>query len=195
LAVATRLGWIRQQQAGFKQQDRQSQREMVTGETHYVLGEPYRLNVIEGEGEGAESVRLRPNARLELRVRTATTRGHREDMLNEWYRRLLRGRVPELVTKWEPLLGVPVAGWGIRRMKTRWGSCNSQARHIWINLELAKKPQSCLEFIVVHEMVHLIERHHSDRFREHMDRLLPNWRIRRDELNRAPLTHEKWPCC
>ena len=190
LAVATRLGWIRRQQSGFKQQDRQSQREMVTGEAHYVQGRRYRLNVI--EDDGSPSVRLRPNARLELRVPPKSNREHRENVLNGWYRQLLRERVAELVKKWEPRVGVHVAEWRVRRMKTRWGTCNAAAGRIWINLELAKKPHACLEFIVVHEMVHLLERRHNQRFREQMDRLLPKWQLSRAELNRAPLRHENW---
>jgi predicted metal-dependent hydrolase len=190
LAVAKRLGWIRRQQAGFTKQDRQSQREMVTGETHYVQGKRHRLNVV--EFEGTPSIRLRPNARLELRIRPDSSAKQREDALNQWYRRKLRERLCELVKKWEPHVGVSVAECGIRRMKTMWGSCNAQARRIWINLELAKKPVACLEFIVVHEMIHLRERHHSESFRQQMDRLLPGWRLARTELNRASLSHEHW---
>jgi hypothetical protein len=92
----------------------------------------------------------------------------------------------------EPVIGVNVADWGIRRMKTRWGTCNRGARRIWLNLELAKKPPPCLEYILVHEMVHLLERHHNDRFKEYMDRFMPQWRLHRKELNRAPLSHESW---
>ena len=113
-------------------------------------------------------------------------------MLQRWYRRLLRPQVAELIAKWEPIVGVDVADWGIKKMKTRWGTCNTEARRIWINLELAKKSPACLEYIVVHELVHLIERRHNERFRELMDRYLPQWRMYRDELNHAPLAHEDW---
>ena len=163
---------------------------MVTGESHYVQGRRYRLNVI--EDDGGPSVRLRPNARLELRIRPGNGLKYRENLLNEWYRQLLRAQVAELVAKWEPIVGVKVAEWGIRRMKTRWGSCNARARRLWLNLELAKKPHACLELIVVHEMVHLLERHHNERFAEQMDRLLPQWRTTRNLLNRSPLSHEQW---
>ena len=190
MAVATRLGWIRRQQAGFGRQERQSLREMVTGESHYVQGRRFRLNVI--EDDGGPSVRLRPNARLELRVRPRTSRERRENLLNAWYRQMLREQVSEMVAKWEPIVGVQVAEWGIRRMKTRWSSCNARARRIWPNLELAKKPHACLELIVVHEMVHLRERRHNARFMEQMDRLLPQWRTSRTLLNRSPLSHERW---
>ena len=190
LAVISRLGWIRRQQNGFEQQNRQSQREMVTGESHYVQGRRYRLDVIEQDAPA--SVSLLNTKTLELRVRTGTDRDQREDVLHRWYRQRLRQRIPQLIAQWEPEIGVSVAQWGIKRMKTRWGTCNVEARRIWLNLELAKKPASCLEYILVHEMVHLLERHHNEHFRELMDRLMPLWREYREELNRAPLAHESW---
>lgn len=190
LAVVSRLGWIRKQQRRFGEQERQSPREMVTGETHFLLGRRYRLDVI--EQDGAASVRLRNNTILELRVRPGSHREKRQAVLHGWYRRQLKERIPELIKVWEPVIGVDVADWRIRRMRTRWGSCTVEARRIWLNLELAKKPTVCLEYILVHEMVHLLERRHNDRFRELMDRLMPQWRLYRDELNRAPLAHEDW---
>lgn len=190
LAVVSRLGWIRRQQRNFAEQERQSQREMVSGESHYFQGRRYRLVVIEHAGPAA--VRIRNSSTLELRVRPGTDRKYREAVLHRWHRQWLRERIPALIAKWEPKVRVPVAEWGIKRMKTRWGTCNPDARRIWLNLELAKKPPSCLEYILVHEMVHLLERHHSERFRELMDRSMPQWRTHRQELNRAPLVHEDW---
>jgi len=190
LAIVSRLGWIRRQQAGFQAQERQSQREMVTGESHFVQGRRYRLRVIELPGAG--SVQLRNNKILELAVDPATTRARREVLLNQWYRLRMRCQVEELIPQWEPVVGVALASWGIKRMKTRWGTCNAAARRIWLNSELAKKSISCLEFILVHEMVHLLERQHNNRFRGAMDRVMPNWRRYREELNRAPLAHENW---
>ena len=190
LAVVSRLGWIRRKQETFEEQERQSAREMVTGESHYVQGRRYRLDVVTTEGRPA--VALRDATTLELRVRPGMQAAEREQMLQRWYRRLLRAHVAELVAKWAPVIGVDVAEWGIKKMKTRWGTCNTDARRIWINLDLAKKPPACLEYIVVHELVHLIERRHNERFRELMDRHLPQWRMYRDELNRAPLAHEDW---
>jgi predicted metal-dependent hydrolase len=119
-------------------------------------------------------------------------RHEREHTLNDWYRTLLRGQLSELLPKWEALTGVRVAECRIRRMKTRWGTCNAAAGRIWVNLELARKPPTCLEYILVHEMVHLFERHHNDRFKQQMDRLVPQWRLYRDILNRSPLSHEDW---
>ena len=188
LAVVSRLGWIRRHQNRFERQERQSEREMVTGESHYIQGQRYRLDVIEHDGPPAVS--LPNNTTLKLRVRPGTDRDKREAVLHRWYRQLLREQIPPLIAKWEPEIGVTVAEWRIKRMRTRWGTCNIEARRIWLNLELAKKPASCLEYILVHEMVHLLERHHNDRFKELMDRLMPRWRQYRDELNRSPLGHE-----
>jgi predicted metal-dependent hydrolase len=190
LAVISRLGWIRRQRTGFEHQERQSERQLVTGETHYVQGRRYRLNVL--EGRGAPSIRVRNNARLELRISSGKPLQKRQAVLYRWYRDILRAQIPALISKWEPIIGVCVADWGIKRMKTRWGTCNFLDRRIWLNLELAKKAPSCLEYIVVHEMVHFLERHHNDRFTGYMDRFMPGWRTRREELNRAPLSHEDW---
>jgi predicted metal-dependent hydrolase len=190
LAVVTRLGWIRRQQVKFEKQERQSPREMVSGEAHYFRGRRYRLDVI--ETDGAASVRLRTNNKLELRVRPGSTRSGRETVLVKWYRDALERQVADLVAKWEPRIGVSVTDWAVRKMKTRWGTCNKEAGRIWINLELAKKPPSCVELIVVHEMLHLRHRHHDDAFSREMSRHLSHWRSLRDELNSAPLGHDDW---
>lgn len=190
LAVITRLGWIRRQQAGFARQDRQSQRELVSGESHYFEGRRYRLNVLECGGR--PPVCLANNTTLTLRVRPGSDRAAREAALDRWYRRQLRVRLPALLAKWEPRIGVRVGEVRIKKMKTCWGSCNQEAGRVWLNLELAKKQPSCLEYILVHEMVHLIERRHNDRFRDLMDRHMPQWRMHRDALNRAPLAHAEW---
>jgi predicted metal-dependent hydrolase len=158
--------------------------------SHFVQGRKYRLRVIEQDAPPA--ITIRNGRTLELRVRPDTDREKREQLLQRWYRQLLRDQIPELLTKWEPLVGVEVATCGIKRMKTRWGTCNIEAKRIWLNLELAKKPPACLEYILVHEMVHLLERHHNDRFRTYMDQFMPKWRTHRDELNRSPLAHEDW---
>lgn len=189
LAVISRLGWIRRQQARFAQQDRQSQREFVTGESHYFEGRRYRLDVIEGNGP---PVCLTNNKTITLRVRPGADRAAREAVLSRWYRRQLRAHIPTLLAKWEHRIGVQAGEVRIKKMKTCWGSCNQEARRIWLNLELAKKQPSCLEYILVHELVHLIERRHNDRFRELMDSYMPQWRTHRDALNRAPLAHAEW---
>ncbi len=190
LAVVTRLAWIRRQQAAFQEQERQSEREMVSGETHYFLGRRYRLDV--EERPTRPKVEIAGPSRLRLTVPPGLGRDEREAVLYRWYRHQLRERLPSLLSKWEPRIGVEVADVRIRRMKTRWGSCTPEAKRIWLNVELAKKPPNCLEYVLVHEMVHLIERRHTDRFRALLDRFLPLWRSLRDELNRAPLAHEEW---
>jgi predicted metal-dependent hydrolase len=190
LAVVSRLGWISRKRKAFEEQVRQSRREMVTGESHYFQGRRYLLDVI--EEARSPSVRLAGHTTMELLVRPGSRRQVREAVLQGWYRRRLREQVPLLLAKWESKVGVPVADVRIKKMKTLWGSCNAAARRIWLNLELAKKPASCLEYILVHEMVHFLERHHDERFRERMDLLMPSWRHHRDELNRAPLAHEEW---
>jgi predicted metal-dependent hydrolase len=191
LAVVSRLGWIRRQRTRFEAQIRQSEREMVTGETHFFRGLPYRLVVIPGDNARTE-IRTRNDRRMELHVPQGLGARERHTALSRWYRQDLQARIPALIAKWESIMGLRVADWRIKRMRTRWGTCNSTAGRVWLNLELAKKQPSCLEYVVVHEMVHLQERRHGPRFRELMDRFMPNWRQHRDSLNQAPLAHEAW---
>ena len=190
MAIISRLGWIRRKQATFTKQERQSQREFVTGESHYFAGRRYRLDVT--ERDCPPTVHLLNNTKIGLSVRPGTDRDKREAIFHRWYREHLRLQVPPLLAKWEPKMGVSVNEVRIKKMKTLWGSCNIRAKRVWLNLELAKKPHSCLVYVLVHEMVHLLERDHSDRFRELMDGFLPQWRTYRDELNTAPLAHEDW---
>ena len=190
LAVIGKLGWIKRQQAKFEAQSRQSQREMVSGESHYFLGRRYRLRVV--ETNAPVKVVLQGNTVLEFHVRPAVTTEERERALQSWYREQLKLLIPPLLAKWQPVLGVVASDWGIKKMKTRWGSCNTHARRVWFNLELAKKPAQCLEYVVVHELLHLLERNHNDRFKALMDAYLPHWRLIREELNSAPLGHEQW---
>ena len=185
LAIITRISWIRKKQDAFRNQARQSRREMVTGESHYFQGRRYRLKVV--EINRPPTVKFSNNSTIELRVRPNSDRVKREAVLNEWYRKKLKEQIPAMISEWEPRIGVKVADWGVRKMKTRWGSCNTKTRRIWLNLELAKKSLPCLEYVVVHEMLHLIERHHNDRFKSLMSELLPNWQTTRDELNRSPI--------
>ena len=190
LAVIDKLGWIKRQKAMFAEQPRQSQREMVNGESHYFLGQRYRLRV--HELDAPARVAVRGVASLDLFVRPGTNAEQREAVLLRWYRDQLKALIPPLLDKWQPLLGVQAAAWGIKKMKTKWGSCTPTARRVWFNLELAKKPVLCLEYIVVHELVHLLERHHNERFTAVMDAFLPNWRVCRQTLNSGVLGHEVW---
>ncbi|MDE0183922.1 MAG: SprT family zinc-dependent metalloprotease [Candidatus Poribacteria bacterium] len=190
MAVITRLRWIRRQKTSFEQQERQSERFFVTGESHYFQGRRYRIEVL--ERDRPPKVWLLNSKNITLTVRPNSDRKAREAVLHRWYRRHLRNQLPPLIGKWESKLDVTVEDARIKKMKTLWGSCNVEAKRIWLNLELAKKPKSCLVYILVHEMVHLHERQHNDRFHELMDKFLPQWRSYRDELNRAPLAHEEW---
>jgi hypothetical protein len=190
LAVISRLPWIRRQQGKFAQQERQSAREVVSGESHYFQGRRYLLNVV--YRDGAPAVAVRNNTTLDLFVRPGSDTAQRERVLLAWYRRQLKQLIPPLVAKWEAIIGVEVAEWRVKQMKTRWGACNPDARRIWLNLELIKKPASCVEYIVVHEMVHLLERRHNEQFTAYMNKFLPQWRLLRDELNQAPLGHATW---
>ncbi len=190
LAVVSRLAWIRRQQKKLVGQERQSPREYASRESHYFLGRRYLLNVVHHDGPGRVSISGKPA--IDLFVPDGASRAKRERILQEWYRSELKALIPPVVSKWEKIMGLEVAAWGVKKMKTRWGTCNPKSRRIWINLELAKKPVQCLEYIVVHEMVHLLERSHDERFIAHMDKLLPLWRSLRDQLNRFPLRHEKW---
>jgi predicted metal-dependent hydrolase len=190
LAVIDKLGWIKRQRAQFAEQPRQSQREMVNGESHFYLGQRYRLRV--HEHNFPARVVVRGVASLDLFVRPGTRPEQREAILLRWHREQLKKLVPPLLEKWQKRLGVEAADWGIKKMKTKWGSCNPSARRVWFNLELAKKPEPCLEYIVAHELIHLLERRHDERFMALLDIHMPHWRQYRDMLNRLPLAHEDW---
>ena len=190
LAVIDKLGWIKRQKARFAEQPRQTQREMVNGESHYFLGQRYRLRV--HEHEAPARVAVRGIASLDLFVRPGAGAEQREAVLLHWYREQLRALIPPLLAKWQPILGVQARAWGIKKMKTKWGSCNPTAKRLWFNLELAKKPAMCLEYLVVHELVHLLERNHTARFTALMDGFLPNWSVCRATLNCGVLGHQTW---
>ncbi|MFZ1977390.1 MAG: SprT family zinc-dependent metalloprotease [Bacteroidota bacterium] len=190
LAVASRIAWIRRQQKKFLTQDRQSRREFVQRESHYYLGRRYFLNVIIQDGPARVIVNSKPV--IDFYIPSDANRLRRERILQEWYRKELKTLIPPLIKKWEDIIGIHVDNWGVKKMKTKWGTCNTRDRRIWINLELAKKPIHCVEYIIVHEMVHLLERKHNERFVDYMDKFLPRWRTLRDQLNRFPLRHENW---
>jgi hypothetical protein len=190
LAIITRLGWIKRQQNQFADQDRQSAREFVSGESHYYQGHRYRLSVIHHDGPA--QVVVRNKTRIDLYMRPGANIQQRERVFVAWYRSRLKEQVPALIQKWAPVMEIEIPDWGVKDMKTKWGACNTQAYRIWLNLELIKKPPHCLEYIIMHEMVHLLERRHNDRFISLMNAFLPQWRLYRDELNRFPLAHETW---
>lgn len=189
LALVSRMPWIRKKRRMFQEGERQPERQMVSGESHYFRGRRYRLSVEEKDSPPRVSV---SGGHVNMIVRPGTDRQGREKAINDWYRQHVKDQLPLLVSKWEPVIGVSVAEWGVKRMKTRWGSCNSEARRIWLNSELAKKPPGCLEYVLVHEMMHLLERGHGDGFKALMDRFLPFWRLRQSELESYPLSQEVW---
>lgn len=190
LAVISKLSWIRRQQEKFRDQFRQSKREYVTGESHYFWGVRYLLNVV--YQDAPPRVKLRNKSKIDLYIREEADQEKRENVFQEWYRKELKAAIPEMISKWEGMIGVKGVDWRVKKMKTKWGSCTIEDRRIWLNLELIKKPPQCLEYIIVHEMVHLLERHHNERFVSYMDEFMPKWRLYREELNRAPLANEDW---
>jgi predicted metal-dependent hydrolase len=190
LAVITRLAWINGHRRKFAGQERQSAREYVSGESHYFQGRRYRLNVV--YQDALAHVAVRNKRTLDLFVRQGSDTAQRERVLRAWYRWQLKALIPPLIAKWESAIAVQVAEWGVKQMKTKWGVCNIKARRIWLNLELAKRPIQCLEYVIVHELVHLQERRHNERFVNLMDKFMPHWRRRREELNRSVLGYETW---
>ncbi|MCB0594439.1 MAG: M48 family metallopeptidase [Lewinellaceae bacterium] len=190
LFAISKLGWIKRHRRRFEEQEREPPREFRERESHYFLGRRYLLRIRKTEGAGR--VELKGNTYLDLYVPEGASLEYKERTLNEWYRKQLKQMLPEMVARWEQKMDLKVNFWGVKRMKTKWGSCNIEQKRIWLNLELARKPASCLEYILVHEMAHLLERHHNGRFKALMDHYLPNWKHRREELNRLPVRHVDW---
>ncbi|MFZ1640172.1 MAG: SprT family zinc-dependent metalloprotease [Candidatus Contendobacter sp.] len=186
----SKLEWIKRQQRKLWEQERETPREYLDRESHYLWGTRYLLKVV--EENAAPTVLLKPGTMI-LRVRPGISEEKKQAIVAEWYRQQIKLAATELIAKWEPILGVRVGRLFIQRMKTRWGGCNIDLQSIRLNTELAKKPKECLEYIIVHELAHLLERKHGDRFTALMDRHLPTWRTYREELNRAPLGYEQWP--
>ena len=186
----TRIGWIKQQQGRFSRQARETPRQFKGRETHYLWGRRHLLKIIERE----EKPRIKVDHRaIHLQVRPAATRDTRSRIMHEWHLQLLHDVIPDLIRKWEARIGVKVRGYFLQRMKTKWGSCNPQRGTIRLNTELVKKPRDMLEYVIVHEMVHLIEKKHTKAFFRYLDRFYPKWTVIRSELNDLPLSAEDWP--
>lgn len=186
LFAISKLAWIKKHQKNLQSQERESPREFVSGESHYFQGKPYLLNVI--YYPGSPKVEVRNNTYIDLYLREGSNEAKRQQVMMSWYRQQLKQEIPPLIAKWEKNIGVTVNEWGVKLMKTKWGTCNIEAKRIWLNLELAKKDKQCLEYVVVHEIIHLLERNHGDRFVALMNKFLPNWKLYKDELNRSPLS-------
>lgn len=185
----SKLGWIHDQQSKLLAQARETPRQFVERETHMLWGRRYLLSVVE---KHAKPKVTRDHRRITLYVRPGSTLAKRGEVMDEWHRALMHQTVPALIEKWESNLGVKVSGYFLQRMKTKWGGCNHRAGNIRLNTELVKKPKDLLEYVVVHEMLHLIEPKHSERFVALLDRHYPTWREARVELNELPLAAETW---
>ncbi|HEX9783425.1 MAG TPA: SprT family zinc-dependent metalloprotease [Opitutaceae bacterium] len=185
----SRLGWIREQQRKLRSQARETPRDFIERESHYLWGRRHLLNIVQRDAKPSVSLDHR---RITLSVRPGSTREKRAEVIHEWHKSLLHSVVPRIIEKWEPRLGVKVNGYFLQRMKTKWGSCAHRAGHIRLNTELAKKPRDLLEYVIVHEMVHLIEPTHSDRFVSLLTKHYPTWREARSELNDLPLSAATW---
>ena len=185
----SKLDWIKKQQEKLRGQARHSPREYINRESHYVWGKRYLMKVI--EQDSPPYVELEHSA-LILHIRRGADEDKKQAILDEWYREQLKGEINLLIQKWAPHMGVETPSFIARKMKTKWGSCTPEAKSIRINLELAKKPPECLEYIVVHELAHLLEPTHNSHFIALMTKFMPKWRFYRDELNRLPVRHEQW---
>jgi predicted metal-dependent hydrolase len=187
--AASKLDWIKRQQKKLREQERETAREYLDRESHYVWGKRYLLKV--HEVDEPPTIELKASGMV-LQVRPGTDEYKAQAIVEEWYREQIKKAAPPMLAKWQPLMGVEVDRFFVQRMKTRWGSCNHEARTIRLNTELAKKPQECLEYIVVHEMAHLLEPTHNARFVILMDQFMPRWQFYRQVLNRLPVRHESW---
>ena len=185
----TKLGWIRDQQSRLRAQARETPRQFIERESHYLWGRRYLLSVIESDQKPSVYIDHR---RIVLSVRPCSSTVRRAAVIHQWHKSLLHECLPDLIQRWEANLGVEVSAYFLQRMKTKWGGCNHKARHIRLNTELVKKPRDLLEYVVVHEMVHLIEPTHSERFSATLQKHYPHWREARAELNELPLGSEKW---
>lgn len=183
LFVISKIGWIKKHQSKIESQDLQPKKEYVSGESHYFFGNRYILNVICHDSR--PKAEIRNETCIDLYVRAGSSEAQRQKALTQLYRDQLKAEIPSLVDKWTSKLGVHIKEWRIKKMRTRWGTCSTRNKRIWINLELAKKPIHCLEFIIVHELTHLMERNHNDRFKALMDSFLPQWREYKRELNQS----------
>jgi predicted metal-dependent hydrolase len=192
MLVASKMPWIRRQQRRFLEQEREAPREYVSGESHFFLGRRYLLNVT--ISDGAPKVEIRRMTHIDMKVKPQMNTKERRALLDSFYRAELRKLIPDMAGRWERKLRVKVEDVRIRRMKTKWGSCNAIDKHVWLNLELAKTPLRCIDYVLVHELAHLMERHHSDKFVEIIRSALPNYEHDKALLNRGPLGHFEWKC-
>lgn len=181
LFLISKLGWIKKYVKKMNTQVRMPEREYIQGESHWVMGQRYLLNII--EQEAPPKINIRNKKYLDLYVRPGSEKAKREEVMKEWYREILKEQIPPFIEKWEKELNVDVLDWGVKKMKTKWGSCNIEAKRIWLNLELAKKPPVLLEYVVLHEVAHLLERTHNERYKSILNNHMPSWKKRQEQLN------------
>lgn len=189
LFAVSKLSWIKKQQRNFENQERETEREFISGESHYFNGKRYLLNIVITNNKASVVLKHR---HIDMHVKAKSTTIQRELILARFYREYLNEQIPTLIAKYEKKMKVTLNDYGIKQMKTKWGTCNISAKRIWLNLELAKKSLNSLEYIIVHEMVHLLERHHNDNFVAYMDKFLPQWKKYKQELNNSPVSHSEW---
>jgi len=187
-AVA-KIGWIRSQQKKMNLQDREAPREFLNRESHYVWGERYLMQVTEVDSQPSISIK---HTKIVFQIRPGWHEEKKLELLDGWYREQIKEALPSIIKKWEKKIGVQVNGFYVRRMKTKWGSCNPKTQTIRLNTDLAKKPRECLEYVVVHELVHLLESSHSERFIQLMNQHMPKWQSHQQLLNSLPVRHESW---
>jgi predicted metal-dependent hydrolase len=192
LFLISKTSWIKKQQEKFLQQQRQSKREYVSGESHYLFGNRYRLNVI--DTNESPKIKIHKKTHLNLYVKSNTSLQQKEKLFERFYRLELEKIIPKLLKKWGKKVGVDVNQVKIRKMKTKWGTCNAKKKQILLNLEMAKKPLHCLEYVFVHELVHMIERNHTDKFIELVESAYPKWKKSKQELNQGILSYSVWKC-
>jgi predicted metal-dependent hydrolase len=190
--IATRLPWIKKQQRKFAGQERQTKRDYISGESHYFFGKRYRLELV--YEEAVPAIFIKGKNKIVLQVRPKSSVVKRQEVMTEWYRKQLYPAIDELIAKWQKKMSVQAEFWGIKQMKTRWGTCNHKKSRILFNLELAKKPMVCIEYVVVHELLHLVERKHNEKFVDMMTKYIPKWQSIKEELNSLILSYEEWKC-
>lgn len=190
LLVAERMPWIKKQQNKFSQQERQTKREYVSGESHYFQGNRYRLNVIQSDAK--PRIEIKSKTRINMYIKQQMTTEEKERLMDNFYRSELKKQVPTLVTKWQEITGLQIKEVKIKKMKTKWGTCNPKQARIWLNLELAKKPVRCLEYVFVHELTHFKEKHHNEHFELLLKAYLPQWEQSKQELKTGTLSYAEW---
>ena len=184
--AVSRISWIKKQKKNFENQARQTKRQYVTGESYYVWGKRYRLDVQYSNIRNEVKIL---GGKLILQVRKESTPAQRENVLNEWYREQLKQEIPGVLEKCEHIVRISCTEWQVKNMRTKWGTCNIEKRRIWLNLQLAKKTPECLAYVITHELVHLLERKHNDQFKQYMDQFFPNWRAVKGTLNQQMLDY------